>query len=208
MSYIVEMIPKEKQTASSWSGGKTTELAIFPRESEYKKRNFKWRLSSATVETEESTFTSLPGISRHLMILEGEMELKHEGHYSILLKPYEQDSFSGDWTSRSIGKARDFNLMLAEGCEGSLEAINAGKGMSIEVLLCPENVATEAVNYAAALYCAAGEVNISVDRAEIYTLRQDDLMLLSFSTSDGDRAVMLEVNGQAASTIIAARISY
>ena len=41
---------------SRWTGGTTTELAIFPETSSYMDRNFIWRLSSAVIDTEESAF--------------------------------------------------------------------------------------------------------------------------------------------------------
>ena len=69
------MIHKEEQTTIRWSGGLSTELYIFPEDSEYVERNFKYRLSTATVEIEQSVFTPLPGVDRTLMVLEGEMKL-------------------------------------------------------------------------------------------------------------------------------------
>jgi environmental stress-induced protein Ves len=61
------------------------------------------------------------------MVIAGEMILEHEGHHQILLKPFEQDSYSGEWTTQSKGKAKDFNLMMAESCEGELRAISIQK---------------------------------------------------------------------------------
>lgn len=62
MKCEIKVITKEQQKTSTWSGGTTTQLAIYPEDADYGKRNFTWRLSSATVEAEESVFTSLPGI--------------------------------------------------------------------------------------------------------------------------------------------------
>jgi len=64
MGYEVKLITKEQQKTSKWSGGTTTQLAIYPEDADYGKRNFTWRLSTATVEAAESVFTSLPGIDR------------------------------------------------------------------------------------------------------------------------------------------------
>ena len=49
----------------------TTELSIAPENGNYQSRDFLWRLSSATVELEESTFTSLPDFDRIILTLEG-----------------------------------------------------------------------------------------------------------------------------------------
>ncbi|MGE7596362.1 HutD/Ves family protein [Peribacillus frigoritolerans] len=114
MSFSLKIIRKSEQITSLWSGGKTTQLAIYPEEADYSKRDFKWRISTAEVEVEESLFTHLPGIQRIIMILDGEMSLQHKGKPSMHLSPFEQDRFDGGWTTRSIGKVTDFNLMLAE----------------------------------------------------------------------------------------------
>ena len=67
---------------TNWSGGTTTQLYIYPPTADYAKRNFKFRLSTAKVEAEKSDFTSLPGISRQLMILDGDLTITHQKHYS------------------------------------------------------------------------------------------------------------------------------
>jgi environmental stress-induced protein Ves len=95
-------------------------MFIYPSDGSFADRNFLFRISTATVETEESTFTFFEGITRHLMILKGELELIHEGRYSKYLKPFDQDTFSGEWPTRSNGKVTDFNLMLKDGAAGSL----------------------------------------------------------------------------------------
>ncbi len=98
---------------SKWSGGSTTQLYIFPSGATYADRNFDLRISSAIVEVEQSTFTSLPGIQRKLMILEGEIRITHQGQYTKLLKPFDVDTFSGDWKTTSLGRCTDFNVMTS-----------------------------------------------------------------------------------------------
>ncbi len=176
MDNSIEIIRKNEQSTSTWSGGTTTQLAIYPRFAEYKERNFLWRLSSARVDIEESTFTSLPGIWRHIMIIDGEMKLLHEGHHSILMRPFEQDSFSGGWVTKSIGRARDFNLMLGSGCKGRLEAILIDKAANAEIALDPPDDGF--MNSVDAFYCAAGEVSAEIDSVETYTLYEGDLMII------------------------------
>lgn len=119
----IRLIQKHEHKTSQWSGGTTTQLMIYPEDAQYSERNFLWRISSAKVEIEESTFTYLPGIQRIIMIINGCMTLEHEGHHSVTLAPFQQDTFMGDWTTTSVGKVTDFNLMMAEGCEGRLESI-------------------------------------------------------------------------------------
>lgn len=112
---------------SDWSGGTTSELFIYPAKSDFKKLNFAFRLSRATIEVEESTFTSLPGVNRKLMLLDGELELIHNDQHTKKLKPLQFDTFSGDWETKSIGKATDLNLMLLNGIDGGFSVIKAKK---------------------------------------------------------------------------------
>lgn len=123
MESKIEIVKKEKFKTSSWSGGTTTQFLIYPKEAQYNERNFKWRISSAKVEAEESTFTYLPGVSRIIMVIHGKIFLEHEGKKKIALEPFQQDSFIGDITTKSFGKCTDFNLMMREGHTGKLEAL-------------------------------------------------------------------------------------
>lgn len=102
--------PQHFQT-SQWSGGSTTQLYISPATATYAARNFELRISTAKVEVEKSTFTPLPGIHRKLMILEGEIDITHEGQTSKHLKPFDIDEFSGDWKTTAKGTCTDFNVM-------------------------------------------------------------------------------------------------
>ncbi|HRO43935.1 MAG TPA: HutD family protein [Flavipsychrobacter sp.] len=116
----VQQFSAMDRTTINWASGTSTELFIHPAKASFAERNFQFRISTATVEAEESTFTFFEGVTRHLMILKGNLELIHEGHYTKHLKPYEQDIFSGEWKTRSKGKVTDFNLMLKEGATGLL----------------------------------------------------------------------------------------
>ncbi len=105
-------------TTSQWSGGTTTELAISPAGASYAARDFDWRISTATVETEQSDFTHLPGYDRILMVLEGELKMVHDTgteQRSVQLQSFEQSSFDGDWKTTGYGKVRDFNVMFRYG---------------------------------------------------------------------------------------------
>ena len=116
----IQQFTSDSRTTINWASGTSTEIFIHPSNGSFADRNFLFRISTATVEAEESTFTFFEGITRHLMILKGELELIHEGRYTKHLKPYDQDTFSGEWSTRSKGKVTDFNLMLKDGATGSL----------------------------------------------------------------------------------------
>jgi len=182
MSYLHKLIPKTAQKTSAWSGGTTTELAIYPEGSSYAARNFQWRLSTAVVTAAESTFTALPDWHRLLMVLAGSMQLTHAGHHQVTLRPYEQDSFSGSWSTQCVGTGQDFNLMLAAGWQGFLEAISladgeitgagaagaaAGAMAAVTGTMALTDGSTEA------FYCYAGEAQVN----EI-TMNTGDFLLL------------------------------
>ena len=108
---------------SEWSGGKTKELVIFPRDCRYADRDFIFRLSSATVELDESDFTMLPDYNRVLMVLEGSVVLTYDGKKTVHLNELEQDSFDGASVTKSFGRITDFNLMVRKGCDGMLDVL-------------------------------------------------------------------------------------
>ncbi len=109
---------------SAWSGGTTTQLAIIPENAVYADRDFLWRVSSATVDLEESDFTPLPDYDRLIATLEGEIVLTHNGGEPLRLRPLEVHAFSGADATHSVGRCRDFNLMLRRGrAVGTMEAL-------------------------------------------------------------------------------------
>lgn len=174
MSYSLKIITKSEQITSTWSGGKTTQLTIYPEEADYAKRDFKWRISTADVEVDESLFTHLPGIQRIIMILDGEMSLQHKGKHRVHLKPFEQDWFDGGWTTQSIGRVTDFNLMLADGCEGDISTIHLNDGIHSEVL---DN--GDSTKRSDAYYCFKGKSRMNIDEKETIVLEQGDLVILN-----------------------------
>lgn len=110
-----------------WSGGQTTELSIEPDEASYKNRKFLWRISSASVELEKSTFTSLPDYDRVIMTLKGELQLSHDRRTWRSLKAYEPYFFDGGLFTESRGQVTDFNLMMRKGdCTGFVRALKIG----------------------------------------------------------------------------------
>lgn len=119
-----KLLKSNPENTIKWSGGETTELFISPVGSSYADRNFDFRLSTATVEVEESVFTALSGVSRVLMVLEGQMNLTHENEHKAELAKFDVDHFEGGWKTASFGTCTDFNLMLRNDCRGSVEGFD------------------------------------------------------------------------------------
>lgn len=116
----MQIIRAGEHKKALWPGGTTTQLCIYPPGADYARRDFLFRLSTATIDTFESTFTSLPGFTRQLMILEGELLIKHGGQYEKRLQRFDKDEFDGSWQTTAIGKVTDFNLMLSPAAKGDL----------------------------------------------------------------------------------------
>lgn len=202
MECLIKVLGKDKQNISTWSGGTTTELAIYPEGTSYKERDFAWRLSSANVDLDESTFTSLPGIWRYIMVIEGEMELEHEGYHKIYLKPYEQDSFSGEWVTRSKGRVRDFNLMLKAGYRGRIEAVCIGDEAVVEKL----SPCKDCNSYTQAIYCTEGDIKIEINKNQNAYAQKGDLAIIDFEEVSGDAHIKITNCNNNISKIIKATI--
>ncbi len=185
MKYL--LIHEKDAQVSNWSGGCTTQLYIYPESSEYKKRNFKYRLSMAVAFEEFSTYTSLPGVERHLISLENKAIVSHNGKYDVCLEPYKiVDVFDGGWETTAQGKIKDFNLMTANGAKGKMQVFDE------ETVFCYE------MNCHHAFYIGEGQAQVNG-----INLNKGDLLLI-YEIGDDER---LEVKENQNSKIIYCSIS-
>jgi uncharacterized protein len=160
----VQIIRRADCPTTHWSGGTTTELYIYPPQATYRERNFSWRLSTATVADEQSTFTSLPGVTRTLLLLNGKVLLSHAGHYQKSLHPFSQDTFQGDWQTTCYGKATDFNLMTRQPYRGKIATVSLKNGETCRV---PDELPDSAVRLCAqVIYIWQGSVQWSIGKQE------------------------------------------
>lgn len=111
----MKIVTANQFLVSSWSGGTTTQLYIFPETASLTARNFDWRISSAVVETDESEFSAFEGYERILIPLEGKLEMEHQTENGVLtqaVNTFELARFSGNWRTRGKGKLIDFNFIF------------------------------------------------------------------------------------------------
>ena len=156
----INVYKQEDFQVSRWTGGTTKQLAIFPETANYLERNFIWRLSTATCELEETTFSKLPDYDRTLMVLEGNVVLAHQDVRAIRLGELEQDSFDGAYHTKSFGKIIDYNLMVAKGNKGFLDVVFA-KEESCELYF--DGEAGEGFErFDVTLFCKDGFATVSV----------------------------------------------
>lgn len=113
---------------SVWSGGTTTELYLLPHDGSYADRRFTFRISSATVESDVSVFTPLPGVRRIIAPLDGTLVLRHGGDgKEIVLQPFECYAFDGGMPTESRGCVRDFNIMYRPECLVRADVLSHGE---------------------------------------------------------------------------------
>lgn len=173
-------LTSDDYSISNWSGGTTTQIFLHPADGDYTVRRFCVRISSATVEAESSTFTTLPGVWRYIAPLNSSFTLTHPGHHSAVLPPLTVDSFSGDWETACVGKARDLNLMLKDGWQGGMYRVSGDTLM----LTPPKGDGFDALYFVTGGSCRVG--------AETYDMAAGDTLLLTWET--GDAAVRVTLN--------------
>lgn len=197
MEVVKKLIKENDYITTEWSGGKTTQLFIYPEDSNYDARNFKFRLSSATVELGESEFTKLEGIHRFITPLNGELKLTHNHKDYINLKPFEIYEFDGGINTTSYGIVKDFNLMLGNGVKGELESIYIDR----EYSLIKENQSNfNEIFYF--IYAYNNIVYISFNK-EINIIKPFEILLIKLN---GNLDLNLNINSQNPSDILLARI--
>lgn len=208
MGLNFELIKKSEYKNSTWSGGITTEMLIYPRSSSYVDRNFTWRISSATVDLDKSEFTSLPDYNRILMILEGKLILKHEGQIPIALHELEQDYFDGNVNTVSEGKVTDYNLMMRKGfCDGSVEVINIDTNLNTTIVL-DEKKRPKFNDFTEVYYSIKGTLSISINKNHIMTMEKNDLLVISRKNEKQSIEIELQNINDEEATLIRAKIFY
>jgi len=160
---------KRHLQTNTWQGGGTTQLAIYPEGAVYKNLDFIFRISTATIDVEQSAFTVLPNVVREIMVLAGELVIKHKGHHTKQLKKFDTDSFMGDWKTTSMGKATDFNVMTRGNAKAGVKGFSLPERTNKELMLDCDVMA---------IYIYSGEVFIEQATAKT-TLYQGDVALIS-----------------------------
>ena len=126
------------------------------------------------------------------MVLEGELELIHEGHHRCKLQAFEQDSFNGSWNTKRYGKVVDFNLMMNENAIGSLESIFIGKDQekkfSLSVAEKPYSKNTQLV------YCVSGNIKIYIPDVEnTLSLHEGEAIILTADEAGPTKFILSNV---------------
>ena len=190
----VEIIKKNQQKESVWSGGRTNQIYIYPPNSTLQDRDFDFRISSAIVEEEESDFTSFIGYDRALMVLNGEIEILHQDQYSKKLKQYEVDYFSGDWKTTSKGKITDFNLIVKRGLKGELNYfnLNGDQIISKDFSNLPNRVG---------YFVISGELKVGINNSE-YKVQIGELLMIEKVNNFSEKLIYFDGNCEVVELLI------
>lgn len=117
-----KIVQPEDFVVTEWSGGNTTQFFIYPEGSSLAKRDFDWRISSASFTGSSSQFSDFSGYQRYILALQGELFVDHENLYSRTLFPYDVEYFYGKWTTKSNNSLDciDFNFIVKEDLHANL----------------------------------------------------------------------------------------
>ena len=130
MTHITLLSANDFQV-SDWSGGKTKQLYLSPPTGHYGKREFDYRLSTATVELAESQFSDLSGFHRILMSLDHTLHLHNASRQEeTVLAPFTPYFFEGSDSITSRGTCTDFNLIYSDHYQGQMLAISDREELS------------------------------------------------------------------------------
>lgn len=118
------IVSNDMYQTSKWSGGLTTQIAIYPEDANVAKQDFIYRISSATVNL-DSTFTNYNDYIRYIATLDNEIILNENK-----LSPLEVHKFLGSDHTTSKGVCTDFNLICNKDYNSNMEIIT--KNSNIE----------------------------------------------------------------------------
>lgn len=166
---MLRILKPEDFRTTNWSGGKTTEMLIWPIDGNYGERNFDWRISSATVEIEESDFSDLTGFNRFLTVLDGKLLLDHGDEVEHEIRGLKVYEFDGGKKTHCVGCARDFNLIHKK----ELNALMGRKEIAEHEHIQPE---TPVCGYLV-VFVASGEVDIRFGNKEYFSIGENTIVM-------------------------------
>jgi uncharacterized protein len=82
----------------------------------------------------------------------------------------------GDWTTKSYGKVTDFNLMMADGCSGKLEALFLKDGECADMLL--SEAKDDYTQITDAFYVSNGNISAALQDRK-FELYEGELLILT-----------------------------
>ena len=166
---------------SDWSGGKTKQLYLSPQTGHYGKREFDYRLSTATVELAESQFSDLSGFHRILMSLDHTLHLHNASRQEeTVLAPFTPYVFEGSDSITSRGTCTDFNLIYSDHYQGQMIAISNGQ----------ELIRDDEIQFIYAL----GDLTVTGTNLPALNLEAEQLLIVEKETQETELHIMFSSN--------------
>ena len=166
---------------SDWSGGKTKQLYLSPPTGHYGKRDFDYRLSTATVGLAESQFSDLSGFHRILMSLDHTLHLHNASRQEeTVLAPFTPYVFEGSDSITSRGTCTDFNLIYSDHYQGQMLAISDGQELSRD----------EAIQFIYAL----GDLTVTGTDLPALNLETGQLLIVEKEAQETELQIMFSSN--------------
>ena len=166
---------------SDWSGGKTKQLYLFPPTGHYGRREFDYRLSTATVEAAESEFSDLIGFHRILMSLDHPLRLLNDSRQEeTVLAPFIPYFFEGSDSITSRGTCTDFNLIYSDHYQGQMIAISNGQELSQD----------DEIQFIYALE----DLTVTVTTLPVLNLEAEQLLIVEKETQETELHIMFSSN--------------
>ncbi len=168
------IIRKDEVKKRLWSGGTVNQLFIDPEDADVADKDFVFRVSTATVDVEESLFTFYDDYDRIIMTTGKDFVLVHDDRDEVFLSKYEPHLFYGGDKTRSKGKVNDFNLIMKRGaCRGDTMAMSLAKGS----LVYPRKGNNKGHETLEIVFCAKGRLTFRFKDIEENLLRGDVLII-------------------------------
>ncbi len=171
---------------TKWPGGKTSQIYISPESRVFGKDAFDFRISLATVEKQETTYTPFPDVMRNLLVVDGKITLVSMNE-SIQLSPGDRYIFSGSDHLQCFGTSTNFNLMY-----------NRSKFKTELKMISNSQFSIEKSNYFSIIYPLKGNVTlyspteaIQLDETEYWIGKSE---LINIQLHEGDMVVLAILN--------------
>ncbi len=121
-----KIIKAEDFITTKWSGGETGQLYIYPEDADFSKKDFLFRISSATFTGTESTFSDFSNYYRYILPLEGKLSVDHKNLYKRQLDLLEPEFFDGGWETFSENSldCRDYNFIFSKEGRGDFKVFS------------------------------------------------------------------------------------
>ena len=166
---------------SDWSGGKTKQLYLSPSTGDYGRREFDYRLSTATVEAAESEFSDLSGFHRILISLDHPLRLLNASRQEeTALDPFIPYFFEGSDFITSRGTCTDFNLIYSDHYQGQMIAISNGQELSRD----------DEIQFIYALE----DLTVTVTNLPVLNLEAEQLLIVEKETQETELHIMFSSN--------------